>query len=58
LLNRALGNPAIVVIDEGEPARPSRVAIGRNYDLKRIADRAEVLPDIDVRCAVREISDE
>ena len=58
LLDRALGDAAVVVVDERKSARPARVAIGRNDDLHRIADRAEVLPDIRFGRAVREIADE
>ena len=58
LLNRPLGDTAIVVVDESEAARPARVAIGGNDDLHRIANRAEVLPDIYLGRAVREIADE
>jgi hypothetical protein len=58
LLNGALGNTTIVVIDECKSARPARFAIGRNDDLHGIADRAEVLPDIYLGRAVREIADE
>jgi hypothetical protein len=58
LLNGALGHTPIVVIDESKSARPSGVAIGRNHDLQRIADRAEVLADVCFIRAVREISDE
>jgi hypothetical protein len=58
LLNGALGHSAIVVVDERESARPSRIAIRRYHDLQRITDRAEVLPDVGFGRAVREISDE
>jgi hypothetical protein len=58
LLNGPLGDTAIVVVHEREPAGSARVAIGRNHDLKWIADGAEMLPDVCFRCAVREISDE
>jgi hypothetical protein len=58
LLNRAFGDTAIVVINERESPRPARVAIGRDDDLQWIANRAEVLPDIYLGRAVREIADE
>jgi hypothetical protein len=58
LLNRALGHAAVVVVDECKPSRAARVAIGRNDDLHGVANRAEVLPDIGLGCAVREIADE
>jgi hypothetical protein len=58
LLNRPLGDTAIVVIDESKASRPARIAIGGNDNLQWIANRAEVLPDIYLGRAVREIADE
>ena len=58
LLNRPLGDAAIVVIDECKSPRPARFAIGRNDDLHGIPDRSEVLPDIYFSRNVREIADE
>jgi hypothetical protein len=58
LLNRPLRYAAIVIIDECKPTRSARVSIGRNDNLRRVADRAEVLPDIRLGCAVRKIADE
>jgi hypothetical protein len=57
LLNGALGHTAVVVVDECKPSRSSSVAIGRNHNLHRIADRPEMLPDIGFGSTVREISD-
>jgi hypothetical protein len=58
LLYRPLGHTAVVVVDECESTRAAGVAIGRNDDLHRIADGTEVLPDIRLGGAVREIADE
>jgi hypothetical protein len=58
LLDGALGDTAIVVVDEGESPRPSRVAIGRNHNLKRVAHGPEMLADVAFGRAIREISDE
>jgi hypothetical protein len=58
LLDGALGNTAIVVVDEGKSPRPSCVAIGRNHNLQRVAHGAEVLTDVGFGRAIREISDE
>ena len=58
LLDRALGDTTIVVIDESEAARPPRVAISGNDDLHRVADRAKVLPDVCFGRDVGKISDE
>jgi hypothetical protein len=58
LLNSALGDAAILIVDKCEPARPSRIAIGGNDNLNGIADGAEVLPDVGVGRAVWEIANE
>jgi hypothetical protein len=58
LLDGALGDAAVVVIDERKSAGPARVAIRWNDDLHRIADRTEVLSDIRFGRDVREIADE
>jgi hypothetical protein len=58
LLNGSLGHATIVVVDEREATGPARLAVRRDDDLHGIADRAEVLPDVDLGCAVREIADE
>ena len=58
LLDGPLGDTAVVVVDERESPGPSRVAIGRDDDLHRIANRAKVLADIHLGRAVREIADE
>jgi hypothetical protein len=58
LLNGALGDTAIVVVHEGEPPRSSGVAICGNDDLHRVADSAEMLPDVYFGRAVRKVADE
>jgi hypothetical protein len=58
LLNRLLRHAAIVVVDERKSAGPPRLAIGGNDNLHRLAYRAEMLPDICLGRAVREIANE
>jgi hypothetical protein len=58
LLDGALGDAAIVVVDEGEAAWTAGFAVRGYDDLQRIADRPEVLPDVDFGRAVRQIPDE
>ena len=58
LLNRPLCHAAVVVVDEGKSSGPTRITIRRDDHLHRIANRAEVLPDIRFGRAVREIADE
>jgi hypothetical protein len=58
LLDRPFGYASVVVVDESKSPGPARIAICRDDDLQRIADRAEVLPDVDLGRAVREIADE
>ena len=58
LLNRPLCHAPIVIVHESKPTRSARISIGRNDNLRRVAYRAEVLPDIRLGCAVRKIADE
>jgi hypothetical protein len=58
LLDGAFRDATVVVIDERKSPWPARVAIGWNDDLHRIANGAEVLSDIRLGRAVREIADE
>jgi hypothetical protein len=58
LLDGAFGHPTIVVIHEREPARASRIAIGRDDDLQWRADGTEVVSNVGFGRTVREISDE
>jgi len=58
LLDGAFRDAAVVVVDERKSAGPTRVAIRWYDDLHRIANRAEVLSDIRLGRAVREIADE
>jgi hypothetical protein len=58
LLDRTLGDAAVVIIDKRKPTRAAGFAVCGYDDLQWIADGAKVLPDVCFGRAVREIPDE
>jgi hypothetical protein len=58
LLNGPLGDAAILVVHKGEPSWPSGVAICGNDNLHRVANSAEMLPDVCFGRTVWKVADE